>query len=421
VRRAVVVFFVLALTAALVGGCTGSSGTNATSTPDVASARAVLARMAVAVRQHDRKAFLAAIDPAPSSAAFRAEQRQEFVNRANVPLAEWNYTVVGRIADRQAIVAARARYRVAPLLLHVTVQYRLRGIDSLASRHELYLVFVRRGGSTVLAGDDALAGQSTNSWLGPWHYGPLAAARGRASLVLGPSNDTALLHTLAGEVDSAVGAVTAVWGRAWSQRVAVIVPASAAEFTALTGSGVRDVSAAAVTEGLDPASGRPYGQRLVLNPEQLGTLTPVGRGIVLRHEITHLATATATADITPRWLVEGLADYVGNRGSGQDVRTAAAELHVAVAGGRLPAQLPTDSAFAASGAGLARAYEQSWLACRLIAQRAGQSGLLTFYRAVGAALAPRAQAVAAAFARVLHESQASFTRQWRAYLKDLLS
>jgi hypothetical protein len=259
------------------------------------------------------------------------------------------------------------------------------------------------------------------SSVGPWHYGRLAAVSGRSSLVLGPAADRAELSALAAATDAAVTAVDRGWGTGWARRVAVLVPSSPAEFEALSGAGIADVSAAAVTDGIDSGTGRPYGQRLVLNPEQLPKLTATGLGVVLRHEVTHLATAADTADITPRWLVEGYADYIGNATSGQSLRTAASELRATVAHGVLPGALPGDTAFSSAGSALARVYEQSWLACRLIAVRVGPAGLRRFYRAVGTALEPRAAAVSHAFAAVLHESQAAFTRQWRSYLRESLS
>jgi hypothetical protein len=299
-------------------------------------------------------------------------------------------------------------------------------VDLEPSTRSLWLTFVARGGKTYLAGDSDLTTSGFRSWAGPWQFGKVAVYRGHSSLVLGPPGDPALLRTLATEVDAAIPAVTAVWGTGWSQQVAVIVPNSAAEFSALLGSGssITDISAAAATDGIDPGTGKPYGQRLVLNPQSLDNLTPTGRRIVLRHEITHLATAAATADITPRWLVEGFAEYVANLGSGQSVSTAASELTRLVRSGKAAAalrNLPAEAAFGASGAALAQAYEQSWLACRLIAAKVGQAGLVSFYRAVGTAITPGAQAVADGLAAVLHESLASFTAQWRAYVQTQLS
>jgi hypothetical protein len=405
----------LAAAGALVG-CSGSSSPSPTA-PTVASARAVLAAQGAAVRAHTPAAFLATFDAATAARAYRTEQAQEFANLAKVPFALWRYQIVGPIHVATAVRATTKRYGTPTLLLHVTLGYELRGVDKTPSTHDLYLIFVRRHGKTVLAGDDPLTAQSTVSWVGPWHYGPLDVASGKASLVLGPPADQAQLPGLATDIDTAIAAVTRVWGTAWSQRVAALVPASTAEFTALSGSASTDVSAAAVTDGIDSGTGQPFGQRLVLNPAELGQLSATGRGIVLRHEITHLATAADTADITPRWVVEGFADYVGNLDSGQSVPAAAAELHAAVAAGTVPTALPTDKAFAATGAELARDYEASWLACRLIAHQVGQAGLVRFYRAIGTALEPQAEAVADAFRTVLHETQAAFTAQWWPYLK----
>ena len=416
-RRVVVVSAVLAaVVGAALSACTRSSGASKATGPTMAAVRALLASYGSAVLERDRATLLGDLDPAAVAAPFRQQQRRDYASLARLPLRLWSYRIVGEIRDRAAVASATQRYGAPVRLVHVTLSYALREVDALPSVHDEYLVFVRRGTHTYIGGDDALSGQNQLSWTGPWRYGPLTAVTGARSLVLGRPGSEPVLRALADEVDAVIPAVTRVWGTAWSQRVAVIVPATDAEFTALTGSGIRDVSAAAVTEGIDSGSGRPYGQRLVLNPAQLDRLTPLGRRIVLTHEITHLAAAADTPDITPRWLAEGFADAVANLHTGQSVATAAAELRPAVTHGRVPPALPADTAFGASGTALAQVYEQSWLACRLIAERVGLPGLVRFYRAVGTALAPRAEALAGAFGAVLHETEAQFTTQWRAYL-----
>jgi hypothetical protein len=385
----------------------------------MSAVRQLLASFAAAVRTHDRAKFLGAVDP--RAAGFRSEQATDLTSLTRLPWQLWRYAIVGEIRDRAALRAATRRYGEPVRLVHVTLLFELRGVEPVPSRHDQYLVFTERAGHTYLAGDDAVSNETISSWIGPWRYGPLVAVRGADSLVLGPPGRHPQLANLAQRTDAGVAAVSAVWGTHWSQRVVVLIPASTAEYTALTGAAVRETAAAAVTDGIDSGTGRPYGQRLVINPTQLGELSPVGQRIVLAHEITHLATAADTPDITPRWLVEGFADYVANLHSGQSVRTAAAELRAAVAAGRIPHALPDDTAFGATGTALARLYEQSWLACRLIAARAGQAGLVRFYRKVGTALAPRAEALAAAFRSVLHENQGAFEKQWRAYLKAELA
>ena len=111
-----------------------------------------------------------------------------------------------------------------------------------------------------------------------------------------------------------------VWGTHWKQQVAVAggrprTPSSAA----LVGAAERSRtsrprrSPTGSTRSADARTGSGW-----CSPRPRSTqLTAVGEQIVLRHEITHLATAADTADITPRWLVEGFAEYVANLGTGQ--------------------------------------------------------------------------------------------------------
>jgi hypothetical protein len=101
------------------------------------------------------------------------------------------------------------------------------------------------------------------------------------------------------------------------------------------------------------------------------------------------------------------------------VKQAAVELRADVAAGRLPRALPQPAAFA-TGSATQQAYEMSWLACRLIAERAGPAGLVRFYRSVGADVTDVQGAVEHAMRSVLHESTAQFTAQWRRYLREQL-
>jgi hypothetical protein len=381
----------------------------------------VLARHAHAVLTHSVAGYLADVDTAPAAAAFRAQEQTDISNLAHVPLARWGYADQQPVRDARMISAASKRYDAPALILHVTLRYALPDVDPLPDQHDLFLTFVRRDGRVVLSGDDDLAAESSTSWVGPWRFGPLSVARGASSLVLGPAD--APLSDVAAEADDAAARVSDVWGSQWNRRVAVLVTSSDAEFSAAVGAAerVEDVSAAAVTSGVDPVTHRAYGQRLVLAPSALTTLSALGRGIVFRHEVTHLATAAITDPTTPRWVVEGFAEYVANLGTGQPVGAAARELRSAVRAGRSPTALPDDTAFAASGADLARAYEGAWLACRLIAAHAGTDGLVRFYRTTATALVPAAQALDQALADAMHESLDRFTTQWRTYLKAQLA
>ncbi|MGH3265721.1 MAG: hypothetical protein ACRDNS_27430, partial [Trebonia sp.] len=360
-----------ALLALALGGCSSSHARSGR--PTMSEVKALLARHGKAVLDHSSKAFLADVDTAEAAKGFRARQAEEIDNISDVPLASWKYAVSAPVTDTSAQRAATKRYAEPALVVRLTLSYELSGIDRVPDPHDLWWTFVRRGGRVYIAGDDDLARAGGVSWRGPWDYGPVVVARGSSSLVLGHIGNALQLTALADTVDAAVPAVSKIWGTRWAQRVAVLVPGSEKEFAVLAGAArtSADISAVAVTAGLEPpaqaggpSGDQPYGQRLVMAPDALGRLSTVGLRIVVRHEVTHLATAADTSDTTPRWLVEGFADYVAETGDGQSVRTTAAELRKQVLAGRVPKQLPADESFTSGAARLPQIYEQSWLACR---------------------------------------------------------
>jgi hypothetical protein len=290
------------------------------------------------------------------------------------------------------------------------------------TRHDLWWTFVRTGGTVRLAGDTDLADAGGTSWRGPWDFGRLVVVTGARSLVLGHPADRSRLPAIADTVDAAVPDVSDVWGTDWTQNVAVLVPDSAAELTAAVGASssiTAQVAAVAVSDGTDPVSGAVYGQRLIVEPASLTQLSALGRRILYTHEITHIAAARATSDVEPHWLVEGFADYVSNLHSGQSVATIAAELRADVRAGKVPDALPAAADFETASTA-AQAYEESWLACRLIAARVGPAGLVRFYKLVGSTPGDGEQALASALGKVLHETTAQFTTQWRNYLQSQL-
>jgi hypothetical protein len=423
-RRAAVAGLVAVLAGAGLASCTSSGGApQRTGPPTRGEVSSLLDRHAHAVLGHDRGAFLADVAGGRPAAAFRAGQAREFGNLTRLPLTAWSYRVVAVDNDKQARTAATKKYGAPAVIVQVTLRYALRGVDPAPTRHDLWWTFVRAGGKVQLAGDRDLEAAGGTSWQGPWDFGPLVAVTGAHSLVLGHPGDRAQLQVIADTVDAAVPDVTAVWGTDWTQDVAVLVPDTDAELKSAVGASssiTAEVAALAVSDGTDPVSGAVYGQRLIVEPASLTDLSAIGRRILYTHEITHIATAKATSDVEPHWLVEGFADYVANLHSGQSVATIATELRTDVRAGRVPATLPTAAQFETASTA-AQAYEGSWLACRLIATRVGQDGLLRFYRLVGSTPGDGDQALAAALRSMLHETIAQFTSQWRTYLSAQLT
>lgn len=415
-RRATAAALALLVASTAAAGCSHSAGNGPPSRTQIAAALGAHGR---AVQSGNRAAFLAGVSTAPAAQAFRQRQAGEFANLRRLPIARWWYTLGPRAQAPDAQQGARRRFGPSAVVYRVSLHYQLHGIDAVPTSQFLYWTFVRGGSGAVAVDDSALEDVGGPSWRGPWDFGPLTVVRGRHCLVLGHPGTATLLHTLARTVDSAVPVVSSVWGTDWSRDVLVLVPTGAAELRADLGPAADDaapVIAAAASDGTDPRTGAALGQRLVVDPRKLHGVSPVGLRIVLQHEITHIAAAGATTEATPTWLTEGFAEYVGNLGSGQPVRVAAQELAAALRRGGVPRRLPGSGAFTGSAAAVA--YEGAWLACRMFAQRFGQSALVRFYREVGHAESDTP--LATALHDTAHETLARFTAQWRRYLREQL-
>ncbi|MER7847831.1 hypothetical protein ABTZ03_28250 [Kitasatospora sp. NPDC096077] len=250
-----------------------------------------------------------------------------------------------------------------------------------------------------------------------WDLGAVRTAVGARCLVLGLAEgpDPAGLVPVG---DRAVQAVSAVWGEAWSGRLLLELPATEPQFARLLEADPAGwAGLAAVTVAAPGAPLHTPADRVVINPEAFGKLSDFGRQVVVTHETTHVATRADTRAWTPLWLSEGVADWTAYRDSGRTPRQIAPELARDVAAGKLPTALPADADFAAGATGIAQAYEQSWLACDLIARRYGTGRLVAFYRAVGAADGQgedREQRTDRLLRAVLGVGLAEFTRLWLA-------
>ncbi|MEU5717753.1 hypothetical protein AB0G71_18555 [Streptomyces sp. NPDC020403] len=366
-----------------------------------------LDRRAAAVMAHDPEGYLAGTDP--RAVSFRAAQRTELANLADVPLESWAYEVkdvTGRGADRATA--------------DVELRYRITGYDSAPMSASRTVELVRRGegGHWYIAADRPA--EDAPGLL--WQQGDVEVVRGTRSLVLGVGRSGEELRRIAATADRAVPAVSGAWPERWARRVVVLVPRSVEDMAGLLGSPAASYRGiAAVTTGEVGGSGRTPADRVVVNPQAYGMLGEFGQRVVLTHETTHVATRAVTTAATPVWLSEGFADWAAYREEGRTAREIAPELAEAVRHGELPAALPADGdfGFGEDPAELARAYEGGWLACALIARDWGEDGLIAFYRAVGSHTG-RDGAVEKALQSVLGTTPEDFTARWREYLRARL-
>ena len=355
----------------------------------------VLANRARAVQSGDRTAFLATVGTAP--AAFQDAQSRVFGNLRELPLDGWEERfVTTQAADEKKGVA----------VVRVEVRHRLRGFDRSDVARTAYLTLAPSSGTWTIVGDGSSHGFEDDAAV--WHGGPLKAVKGEASLVIG---DATGLDEIARRLDAAVPAVTRVVGRDWARRVVALVPAGAGLASALAGPGQGLGDIAALATVAPSAGGRRGEDRVIVSPGTFGRLNELGRDVVLTHELTHVATGGARDRRTPMWLIEGFADYVGYLGTGVEAASAAGELRGEVAAGRIPSALPAASAFSGGSARLSQAYQEAWLACRMVADRYGEATLVRLYRTAGRV--PEA----AALRDVLGLTRDRFTALWRDYLK----
>ena len=379
----------------------------------------LLETRAKAVLDRDREAFLDTVDA--SSGRFLERQQVLFDALAEVPLGSWRYGVEP-LSAKAADAALDARYgRGQWWGTQVRLTHSLAGFDEAPSADEHHLTFVRREGRWLLAADDDFAAIGGVTERALWDGGPVEAVRTGDALVLG-HRDKGLLREIADTAAASVPIVSAVWTDPWPRRVVILVPATTKEMASLLDR-PQDLSRIAAVATTEPSAGsNAVVDRVLVNPESFGTLGALGRRVVLTHEVAHVATRRATGPSTPPWFAEGLADYIAYKDAGVPLPLAAADLREDVRAGRLPVQLPSEAAFGGANPQLAQAYQQSWLAVRLLAERYGELAVLSAYRAIGTGKTggSPADAVSAELERAFGIDTAQLTEQWRADLQRQL-
>ena len=381
------------------------------------SVRDLLSRRAQAVLDRDRTAFLADLDP--TATAFVAKQAAVFDNLKAVHFSRWNYELDP--SEEQPQTPAMAARRGTWWAPGVALRYAIAGYDRTATEEDQAFTFVQRDARWFLAADDDFARSGDATQRDMWDTGVLRVTTGRYCIVLWHPRGVQMAKLAGKECEAAVPRVTAIWGTDWLRRVVLVVPDTATELKQLVPDvgDVSNIAAVATAELFDPSTGyHPVGDRVIVNPKNFKELGPIGRRVVLTHEVTHVASRGVTGPHQPTWFVEGLADYVGFLHVDIPLSLSALELRKAMRAGRIPTTLPPDSAFTGGSKDLAATYEQSWLAVTLLAERYGRARMLKLYRDIGTGTGNNV--VNDAFVRDLHTTVGAFTKTWTASLKHQL-
>lgn len=171
-------------------------------------------------------------------------------------------------------------------------------------------------------------------------------------IALGGARSAPLLRRIAAELPAAADAVSGFWGPDWRREVVIVATASDRQFAALAGGGA-DIAAATTAE------------RIVFAPGA-AAMTDEALRIVVRHELFHHAVRDVTAPDAPRWLTEGVADYLAlppAAASAPDARTG----------------LPSDQELDTPGPTRTAAYDRAWRFATFVADRYGPQRLRALY------------------------------------------
>lgn len=223
-------------------------------------------------------------------------------------------------------------------------------------------------------------------------------------LGLGGASSERLLSRVASGMGAAIGAVEAFWGADWTHEISVIAAGTDEEFRASAGGGPpsqwADIAAATVAERVDPVRRVALGQRIVFAPGA-ANMSAASLRIVLAHELFHYAARADTVADAPRWLIEGVADFVG--------RPPAPVTGDAL----LPMTLPSDGDLDVPGAQRSLAYDRAWWFARFVAETYGTPKLRDLYLA---ACGIRRADMATAAQDVLGTSETGLLTRWRQWL-----
>lgn len=200
---------------------------------------------------------------------------------------------------------------------------------------------------------------------------PVGDGRTVELISLGGPHTDPLVSRVRSAIGGAVEAVVGFWGADWPHQIVVVATDSDAQFAREAhldgGRQWTDIAAVAVADRVDLDRRTASGQRIVLAPGA-AAMSDESLRIVLTHELFHLAARAGTATDAPRWLTEGVADFVARRPE---------PLPPGAAGNTA---LPDDAGLDTPGSQRSAGYDRAWWFARFVADEFGVDGLRRLYR-----------------------------------------
>jgi hypothetical protein len=370
----------------------------------------LLAKRAKAVLEDDRAAFLATVDRRQKS--YYRRQATLFANMRTVPFSHFAYRIT-----RLSTPPRPPRGYTASQAYQAQVQarYRFQGQDAspVLARHSFTFVLTRNGWRIAGPGDASLRRRDD---VEIWDGGKVETARSARTLIVHHPDRKELAGRLLRFADRAYAQVGAAWTGTWERKAVILVPRDEREAERLVGA--RDLSRVAAVASSSVESGRAervLGNRIVVNPDNVGRYNDLNLQVLVTHEMTHVATR-ALGDGVPLLLVEGFADWAALKPIGAPLDRTRQALNLRVDTGRFDGALPTDREF--RGPDAAVAYDEGSAFCLWVAETFGAGKLRALYREFAGSDPPSNARLDRGFRRVLGVPRRTAEARWAAWVNE---
>jgi hypothetical protein len=373
----------------------------------------LLTRRADAVRKKDKTAFLAGLDT--SDPAFVKRETLLYDNLTKIPFAKFELKLEPVRKDLQAFLPNNIREKYHGML-HVgavTIVYQIEGVDTKAVSTPWSPVFVMSGGHWKIGAEVTDKGLPYGENGQPWDAaGPITVLRGKRVVAVLSADDSARGPSLLDLAERGLDRLAKTRSGGWDGKVFVTAVQDQRIFDTYFADSperIKQVAAIAVPyyTGVPDWSGNvAYATtRIVFNPKELSA-QPEALQHDLTHEFTHAAMGPVTTGYTPRWLVEGFAEFAAYNA---EPKVPADAVKRALGSLDVSAGLPTDKAFYDEP----RNYIGAWLANKMIAEKYGQAKLIALYEDF-----QKTTSIDVAVKETLGVEKAALDKQWQQYVDN---
>ncbi len=339
---------------------------------------ALLQRRSAAVLANNEQAFLADVDQ--SRPTFVEHEKEEFANLEALGLSSFSMAVSGlnkySLANADPALVASFDWGLLPVA--VTIKYAVKDVDTQPVGAPWIPVVGQRDGHWYIA-DEMTKGANLPEGVGgqPWETGPVVVRRSAHVVAVISKDDERLAPQLMQFAETGVTNALNFLPTGWSGKVLVTAVSDSDVIASYFRDDMEELNsvAAVAVQAFDGVynwgSVKYVTSRVLFNPDSLGG-DQAELQMTLTHEFIHVATGPVTADDTPLWLVEGIAEYVAK----DTGHVSDSELHYELLHLGYPTELPDDKTFYSVGY---PNYLYSSQACRYIANKYGKAKLLALY------------------------------------------